>query len=63
MQQITLTLSVEATNLILGALAQRPYAEVHTLIQDIQQQAYPQLEAIKTAHEENGQPIQQPVKK
>lgn len=41
---ITLTLNVEATNIILGALSAQPYDKVAGLIGAIQQQATPQLQ-------------------
>lgn len=41
---ITLTLNVEATNIILGALSAQPYDKVAGLIAAIQQQATPQIQ-------------------
>ncbi|WP_018504469.1 hypothetical protein [Parafrankia discariae] len=45
MPQITLSLSVEETNLVLEALGQLPYARVFRLIENIGEQAQPQLES------------------
>jgi hypothetical protein len=41
---VTLSLNVEATNLILGALSAQPYDKVAGLIAAIQQQAASQLQ-------------------
>ena len=45
MQNITLTLSTEETNLILEALGKLPYVKSYGLIGNIQQQATAQLAA------------------
>jgi hypothetical protein len=45
MPEITLTLSVAETNLILEALGQMPYVRVYELIAKMQQQAQAQLSA------------------
>ncbi len=42
-KSIKLELSVEEINLILNALSNLPYIQVHALIQNVQQQAGPQL--------------------
>lgn len=42
---ITLTLNVETTNIVLGALSTQPYEKVAGLISAIQQQAAPQLKS------------------
>ena len=44
-QNIKLELTVEEINIILNALAGRPYAEVVELIAKIQREGYAQLEA------------------
>lgn len=44
MEEITLKLTIDETNTILQALGTRPFAEVHQLINTIQQQASPQVE-------------------
>ena len=43
MQQIQFTFSLEQANLILKALDNLPYGEVHQLVQNIHEQATPQL--------------------
>ncbi|MEL6559880.1 MAG: hypothetical protein AAFQ94_16950 [Bacteroidota bacterium] len=45
---MTLTLTTEQVNLILNALAQQPYIQVHETIQSIQQQGQQQLNAAAT---------------
>ena len=45
MDNITLELSVEDTNVVLNALSQLPFAQVAKLINDISMQASSQLEA------------------
>lgn len=42
---ITLTLNVEATNIVLSALSSQPYEKVAGLIAAIQQQAVPQVQS------------------
>lgn len=42
---ITLTLNVEATNIVLSALSAQPYEKVAGLIAAIQQQAAPQVQS------------------
>lgn len=42
---LTLTLSIDRTNVILGALSTLPYDRVAALITEIQQQAASQLQA------------------
>ena len=43
MKKITLTLTIDETNLILSALGELPFSKVHQLISTIQQQASSQL--------------------
>ena len=43
-QPITLELTVQEVNTVLGALAQRPFAEVANLFTKIQQQAQAQVQ-------------------
>ena len=43
MQEIKLTLSLAEVNQVLEALGQMPYIQVYELINNIQQQAHPQL--------------------
>lgn len=43
MKEITLKLTVDETNAVLNALGDMPFAQVHQLIQHIQQQASQQL--------------------
>lgn len=40
---VDLKLSLEELNVIVGILAQRPFAEVHMLLRKITEQAAPQL--------------------
>ena len=47
MNQLNLSLSIEEANLLLKAASQLPYIQVHELIAKIQQQTYPQLEALQ----------------
>jgi len=48
MQEITLTLSIDEANLILEALSERPFKEVFSLINKIQQQASNQIQSPET---------------
>ena len=50
MKEITLTVKVEEINMILSALGNLPFIQVHELIAKLQTQATEQL----TAHTENG---------
>ena len=43
MQQITLKLTIEETNLILEALGQMPFAKVYALVANLEDQARRQL--------------------
>ena len=51
-QQLNLELSIEETNLILKAVSQLPYYQVHELISKIQQQTYPQLQDLQKEKKE-----------
>lgn len=46
---ITLNLELNEINGILGALGQMPYAQVRELVEKIQQQAVPQVQAQESA--------------
>lgn len=52
---INLTLSVDNTNIILGALTGQPYERVVNVIADIQQQALAQISPAHAAKEESPQ--------
>jgi hypothetical protein len=52
MQEITLTLSIAETNLILEALGQLPYAQVYELIGNVQRQAQSQIGLSSVQQEE-----------
>jgi len=45
MNQVDLTLPADDVGLILAALAKAPYEQVHMLINNIRQQAIPQIQA------------------
>lgn len=45
MENITLQLSIEDINLILASLGNQPYVQVFGVVQKIQQQAGPQVQA------------------
>lgn len=49
MKKFTLEFTEEQINYILNAVAQRPYAECHALLADIQKQAseQPQMEVVE----------------
>lgn len=46
-EKLTVEISVEAANLVLMALSNLPYAQVHALIHDLQEQIGPQLIAME----------------
>lgn len=46
---ITLQLTIEQVNAILGHLGRLPYEQVHTLIEELIKQGKPQAEAIEAA--------------
>lgn len=52
MEPLTLHLSVQELRLVLQALGTQPYANVHQFIDNLQQQAAPQLQSIKEAQQE-----------
>lgn len=54
-KNVTIALPVAAWNVVLNALAQRPYAEVSELVEEMRRQAAPQVQAIE-AEEKNEQP-------
>lgn len=54
---ITLTLNVEATNTILGALSAQPYDKVAGLIAAIQQQAAPQIQPPEAPAADSDNPV------
>ncbi len=56
MENISLQLSIDEINVILGSLGNQPYVQVFGLVQKIQQQAAAQLPA-----QANGHAIAQPV--
>jgi hypothetical protein len=56
MENISLQLSLDEINVILGSLGNQPYVQVFGLVQKIQQQASAQLPA-----QSNGQALAQPV--
>lgn len=47
MREINVRLTLDETNLILEALGELPFARVHQLIANIQQQAHSQLQAMQ----------------
>jgi len=49
MENITISLPVNAWNIVLNALANRPYAEVADLLEQIKKQAADQLQPGQTA--------------
>lgn len=46
---VNIALPVAAWNVVLNALAQRPYAEVSELVEELRRQAGPQVQAIESA--------------
>ena len=54
-KEVTLTLTVADTNVILGALGKGPYEIVEPLIAKIRAQAVPQVEQAKPAEEIAGE--------
>lgn len=56
MENISLQLSIDEINVILGSLGNQPYVQVYALVQKIQQQASSQLPA-----QSNGHAIAQPA--
>ncbi|ROO86108.1 hypothetical protein EDD29_3671 [Actinocorallia herbida] len=50
-QQITLTLSIPETNLVLDALGQLPYAQVYELVDKVRRQAQGQIGLSPVAEE------------
>jgi hypothetical protein len=58
---ITLTLNVDATNVILGSLSAQPYDKVANLIAAIQQQAAGQLQAAQAAAPAAEAPVAAPA--
>jgi len=49
MDKITLAFTIEEVNGILSALGQMPYAQVASLVDNIRQQATPQVQAQQSA--------------
>jgi hypothetical protein len=52
MNNVTITLPIDAWNAILNSLGARPFSEVAALITEIQRQAQPQIPAEEAAAEE-----------
>ena len=55
---ITLTLTIDEANYVLGALGQRPFAEVADLIAKIKKDAEDQLKAMPSAANATEEPTQ-----
>jgi hypothetical protein len=56
MENITLQFTIEEVNMLLASLGNQPYVQVFGLVQKIQQQAAPQLQA-----QPNGQAVPQHI--
>ena len=51
--KVTVTLTVQEWNVVLNAIGTRPFAEVHALITEINNQAIPQIKKSEEVSTEN----------
>lgn len=54
MENVNLTLNVNQLNIILGALGKAPYEAVFGLVEEINKQVIPQLQAAQSAQRPEG---------
>jgi hypothetical protein len=56
--QITLNLTIDQVNLVIGALAKAPYEQVADVINEIRGQAIPQVQAAEAAPAPEAETVQ-----